>query len=243
MTDRPEACVLIHGAHHGAWVWAPLLAHLRLPTLAVDLPGRGAHPADLRSLTLDDYAMAVAADIQAAGLQRVTLVGHSLSGSVAYTVAARNPNAVTHLVGIAAVFPCPGHSAIDLWPAGLRWLPRTGLALRPGGRRAPVRLSTRKARSRLTNDLDDDQTRWLLANLGPEAVGLTTSPVPRTRLAPDLQRTYVLCSNDRALPAERQRRQARTIDAQIVEIGTGHDPMVSAPRILADVLNGLLPTK
>jgi len=242
MTDRPEACVLIHGAHHGSWVWDPLLAHLRLPTLAVDLPGRGAHPADLRSLTLDDYAVAVAADIHTAGLARVMLVGHSLAGSVAYTVAARNPSVVAHLVGVAAVFPSPGHSAIDLWPAGLRWLPRTGLVLRPGGRRAPLRLSTRNARRRLTNDLDDERARWLLANLGPEAVGLLTSPVPRTRLAADLQRTYVLCSNDRALPSERQRRHARTLGARIVQIDTGHDPMVSAPRLLADVLNGLLPS-
>jgi len=242
MTDRPEAYVLIHGAHHGSWVWDPLLAHLRLPALAVDLPGRGARPADLRSLTLDDYALAVAADIHAAGLRRVILVGHSLAGSVACMVAARNPNAVTHLVGVAAVFPSPGHSAIDQWPAGLRWLPRTGLVLPPGGRRAPLTLSIRKARHRLANDLDDEQARWLLANLGPEAVALTTSPVPETRLAPDLARTYVLCGNDRALPAERQRRQARTIGAQIVEIGTGHDPMVSAPGILANVLNGLLPT-
>ncbi len=242
MTDRPEACVLIHGAHHGSWVWDPLLAHLRLPALAVDLPGRAARPADLRSLTVDDYAMAVAADIQAAGLRRVILVGHSLAGSVAYTVAARNPNAVTHLVGVAAVFPRRGQSAIDLWPAGLRWLPRTGLVLRLGGRSAPLRLSTRKALRRLANDLDDEQARWLLANLGPEAVGLTTCPVPRTRLASDLRRTYVLCSNDRAIPCDRQRRHARTIGAQVVQIDTGHDPMVSAPRLLADVLNGLLPT-
>ncbi len=243
MTDRPEAYVLIHGAHHGPWVWDPLLSHLRLPALAVDLPGRGARPADLRSLTLDDYAAAVAADIQAAGLRRVILVGHSLAGSVAYSVAARNPNAVAHLVGVAAVFPPPGHSAIDLWPAGLRWLPRTGLVLRPGGRRGPLRLSTRKARHRLANDLDDEQARWLLAKLRPEAVALTSCPVPQTRLAPELPRTYVLCRNDRALPAQRQRRQARTLGAQIVEIATGHDPMVSAPQTLAVVLNGLPPTE
>ena len=242
MTDRPEAYVLIHGAHHGSWVWDPLVAHLRLPTLAVDLPGRGTHPADLRSLTLDDYAIAVAAEIRAAGLRRVILVGHSLAGSVAYTVAARNPNAVDHLVGVAAVFPSPGHSAIDLWPAGLRWLPRAGLVLRRGGRRAPLRLRPRKARRILTNDLDHEQARWLLADLGPEGVALTTNPVPEQRLTPDLQRTYVLCSKDRSLPAERQRRQASAIGAQIVQIETGHDPMVGAPRILANVLNDLLPT-
>jgi len=100
----------------------------------------------------------------------------------------------------------------------------------------------RKARRRLANDLDDEQARWRLANIGPEGVALTTSPIPETRLVPDLQRTYVLCSHDRALPSERQRRQACTIGAQVVEIDTGHDPMVSAPRVLADVLNGLLPT-
>ena len=238
MTEPVEAYVLIHGAHHGAWVWDPLVPHLGLPALAVDLPGRG-DPATLRTLTIAGCAEDVIAQIERAGLQRVAVVGHSLAGSVAWTVAAQAPDLVVGLVGIAAVFPPAGKGATDLWPAGLRWMPRVKLALRRGGTRAPVTMSDRNARRRLANDFDEDQTSWLLAHLGPESAGLTTSRVPQLELAPDLRRGYALCCSDMALPVARQRAQADGIRAPIVEMPTGHDPMVSAPQMLARVLDDL----
>jgi len=54
MTD---GIVLIHGAHHGAWVWDDVVPLLSLPSLAVDLPGRGGQagrPATAGILGLDD---------------------------------------------------------------------------------------------------------------------------------------------------------------------------------------------
>lgn len=238
MTAHTEGYVLVHGAHHGAWVWDPLVPHLGLPAVAVDLPGRG-HQTDLRSLTISGCAEAVIAQMRVAGLQRVTVVGHSLAGSVAWTVAAMAPEMVVGLVGIAAVFPPAGKRATDLWPTGLRWLPRARLALRRGGPNEPLTLSDRNARRRLANDLDEDQTAWLLARLGPEAAGLSTSRVPQLQVAPELRRGYVLCRQDMALPAGRQRAQADHIRAPLVELPTGHDPMLSAPQALARVLDGL----
>ena len=35
-----DGVLLIHGAHHGAWVWDDLAPLLDLPHLAVSLPGR-----------------------------------------------------------------------------------------------------------------------------------------------------------------------------------------------------------
>jgi len=238
MTAPVEAYVLVHGAHHGAWVWDPLLPHLGRPALAVDLPGRG-DLATLRTLTISGCAEAVIAQIEGAGLRRVAVVGHSLAGSVAWTVAAQAPDLVIGLVGIAAVFPPAGKGATDLWPTGLRWVPRAKLALRRGGTSAPLTMSDRNARRRLANDCDEDQTAWLLAHLGPESAGLTTSRVPQLQLAPNLCRGYVLCDGDRALPVARQRTQADSIRAPIVEMPTGHDPMVSAPQLLARVLDDL----
>ncbi|HVA07827.1 MAG TPA: alpha/beta fold hydrolase [Acidimicrobiales bacterium] len=238
MTVPVEAYVLIHGAHHGAWVWDPLVPHLALPALAVDLPGRG-DPAKLRTLTISGCVEAVIAEIEGAGLRRVAVVGHSLAGSIAWTVAAQAPDLVVGLVGIAAVFPPAGKDTTDLWPTGLRWVPRVRLALRPGGTHAPLTLSDRNARRRLANDLDDDQTSWLLAHLGPESAGLTISRVPQLQLAPNLRREYVLCRADMALATVRQRAQAECIRAPIVEMPTGHDPMVSAPQLLARVLDDM----
>ncbi|MGH8995319.1 MAG: alpha/beta fold hydrolase, partial [Acidimicrobiales bacterium] len=154
MSEPPEAYVLIHGAHHGAWIWDPLLEHLELPALAVDLPHRG-DTGGLRNLTIAGCAESAIADIRAARFGRVIVVGHSLAGSIAYTIAAQEPDLVAGLVGIAAVLPLPGHRAIvDLWPRGVRWIPTTRLRLRPGGLKAPIRINEQNARRRLANDLD-----------------------------------------------------------------------------------------
>jgi esterase len=96
MTTRAEAYVLIHGAHHGAWVWDSLIEHLHLPAIALDLPGRH-DPNVLRGLTVSDCATAVTAEIRSIGLDRVVIVGHSLAGSVAYAVAAQQPDMVVGL--------------------------------------------------------------------------------------------------------------------------------------------------
>jgi len=72
--------VLVHGGSFGKSCWDLLVDHLRGPVLAVDLPGRGAHPAPLRSVTIASAAASVVADVDAAGFDDVVLVGHSLAG-------------------------------------------------------------------------------------------------------------------------------------------------------------------
>src|SRR5262249_28967903 len=46
--------VLVHGGGLDARCWDPTRALLSAPSIAVDLPGRGAHPADLRLVTFAD---------------------------------------------------------------------------------------------------------------------------------------------------------------------------------------------
>src|SRR3712207_3246313 len=47
--------------------------------------------------------------------------------------------------------------------------------------------------------------------------------------------TYVVCDEDRATPPEAQRGYARRAD-RVVELPTGHHPMLSRPDLLARVL-------
>lgn len=61
-----DGVLLIHGAHHGAWVWDDMAPLLELPYLAVNLLGRGGpanRPAYLGSLTLGDLIASAAADV------------------------------------------------------------------------------------------------------------------------------------------------------------------------------------
>ena len=80
MSADPTPVVLVHGGGFAGSCWDLLLEHLDGPVLAVDLPGRGRHPAALDSVTLESAAASVVADIDAAGFDEVVLVGHSLAG-------------------------------------------------------------------------------------------------------------------------------------------------------------------
>lgn len=79
--------LFIHGMCHGAWCWQeyylPYFAQKGYTSYALDLPAHGNHKADkkLRSLTLQDYASAVAGAIEAIGVTPV-LIGHSMGGRV-----------------------------------------------------------------------------------------------------------------------------------------------------------------
>ena len=72
--------VLVHGGGLDGRCWDPLLPHLDGPAIAVDLPGRGAHPAPLETIRLADCAASVARTSMPAGFDEIVLVGHSLAG-------------------------------------------------------------------------------------------------------------------------------------------------------------------
>ena len=79
--------VLVHGGAHAGDCWELTVAELariapELRVLAVDLPGRGARPADLTALRITDFVNSAVADIEGAGLGDVVVVGHSMAGLV-----------------------------------------------------------------------------------------------------------------------------------------------------------------
>ncbi|CAG6392463.1 alpha/beta hydrolase [Streptomyces cocklensis] len=94
-------------AHLSAY---PELAGRR--TLYVDLPGFGIsdRPADF-GYSLEDHASALAAVLDAAGVDGAEVVGHSMGGSVAIVLAYRRPDLVSRLVLAEANLdpvPAPG---------------------------------------------------------------------------------------------------------------------------------------
>ncbi|HET6953100.1 MAG TPA: alpha/beta fold hydrolase [Acidimicrobiales bacterium] len=76
--DRPTA-VFIHGGATSARCW-DLVRDRVAGSLAVNVPGREDRPADLGTLTVDQAARSLAADIDAAGPTRIVLVAHSSGG-------------------------------------------------------------------------------------------------------------------------------------------------------------------
>ena len=95
--------VLIHGYASDLNSWAfniPALA-ARAPVIAIDLPGHGGSDKDVGEGSLDELAGSAAAALEAFGVSRAHLVGHSLGAAVALVLAARRPALAASLTLIA----------------------------------------------------------------------------------------------------------------------------------------------
>lgn len=95
--------VFLHGFAGDLNGWANLQVGLSasVRTIAFDLPGHGKSLDYPRACNAVVAAKAVLADLQALGLSRVHLVGHSMGGAVAALIALREPALVASLTLIA----------------------------------------------------------------------------------------------------------------------------------------------
>ena len=90
--------VLIHGAGGNHLLWPAALRRLQGATVyALDLPGHGRSRGPGREL-IGDYAADVAGFMEAAGIDRAVLMGHSMGGAIAQQVALEIPQRVGGLV-------------------------------------------------------------------------------------------------------------------------------------------------
>ena len=121
-----RAVLFIHGAafDHSVWQWqSRYFAHHGFGVLAVDLPAHGRSPGRPRA-TIEAMADWVAAFIDAAGLERAALVGHSMGSLVALQCALAHPQRVEKLALVGTSLPMPVGEAFlaaahDDDPAGL----------------------------------------------------------------------------------------------------------------------------
>jgi pimeloyl-ACP methyl ester carboxylesterase len=101
------AVVFIHGAEHDHCVWvlqSRYLAHHGRGVLAVDLPGHGRSEGPPLA-SVEDMADWIVALLDAAGVQRASLVGHSMGSLVAVECAANHPERVAKIVLLGTAVP------------------------------------------------------------------------------------------------------------------------------------------
>jgi pimeloyl-ACP methyl ester carboxylesterase len=238
--------LLVHGAWHGAWCWDRVLELLRSSGYrpeAMDLPGHGDSPEPLGDLHRD--ADAVAARLDTIG-EPTLLVGHSYGGMV--ITDAGSHEAVAALVYVCAFMPTAGQSLMDTWrgqrrPEGAAESDLLG-CVRFTDDESAMYLEGDGVVSALYGDCDPPVQQWSLERLGQQLTASFTQ-VPRHVAWASKPTTYVVCTEDRSIPAWHQRRMAGNA-SRVAELTAGHSPFLSTPdtltRVLADAANGVAPS-
>ena len=225
--------VLIHGGGLDSRCWERLAPYLDGQVLAIDLPGRGTHPAPLESVSFAECAASVRDDIDAAGFGEVVLVGHSLAGCSIPAMVGLLGDRVRHVVFVACTVPEDGRSSLDTLD------PEIQARIRASGEPlTPRPMDAEMAKIVLGNDLTEEQFSWCLERLVPEAPRLTADPVDLSPLRTSVGRTWVRTLQDVIVPAAKQLRFAGNVgNCPVVDVDAGHMCMVSQPAALASLLS------
>ncbi|MDB5892128.1 MAG: alpha/beta hydrolase [Polaromonas sp.] len=252
--------VLVHGAWHGGWCWQRVTAALQQQghrVFAVTLTGLGERAHLLSpAITLETHINDVLGVIEAEELHDVVLAVHSYAGMIGTAVADRlgdpalaaphgaQPLAATrqtrirHLVYVDAVVPKPGES----------WSSTQSAATQQ------QRLSAAQASADFSFPppdpevfgLKDADHAWVKRRQTPHP-GKTYQALldfDMHRLAA-IPRTFVNCTQPALPTIEPSRLRVRDPrfwdgawlpNSNIIELKTGHDPMISEPAALANIL-------
>jgi len=163
------ALVLIHGGEHSADCWDLTVdeLHRQAPELrvpAVDLSGHRATPGHLATVTVGDWVRSAVAQIAAAGLEDVVVVGHSLAGlTVPGVVAKLGPLRVREMILAACSVPPQGKAIVDTLSGPLAWYVRRAARLTKPPATTPDLLAAWLFCNRMTRG----QRRFALSQIRP----------------------------------------------------------------------------
>jgi pimeloyl-ACP methyl ester carboxylesterase len=236
--------VLVHGAWHGAWCWRRVVDALQAQghrVHAVTLTGVGDRVHLMSSLiTLETHIADVANALVAEEMEQVVLVAHSYAGMLGTAIADRMPQRLRHLVYVDAVVPRPGES----------WSSTHASATREA-RLAAAQASpdySFPAPDPAVFGLADEDHAWVKRRQTAHPGHTYQAPLQfdPQRVA-SVPRTFVDCVLPRLGTIDSIRPRVRDPKfwdgawaggggMRIVELQTGHDPMISAPADLTRIL-------
>jgi pimeloyl-ACP methyl ester carboxylesterase len=235
--------VLVHGAWHTGESWkrvAPRLEAGGHQVLAPSLTGYG-DKVDLAGpdVGLDTHVTDIVDLVERQDLTEVVLVGHSYAGLVVSAVADRVPERIARIVYLDAMVPRDGENAIDVMPVS-QFLVDAALASESGWRIPPVPESP--APFGLFGVTDPADIAWLKSTLSDQPVDCLRQRVKLTNAAADaIPRTHIHCT---VVPDGFERRPVPALQpngspADVRELPTGHDAMITMPDELTKILMDL----
>jgi pimeloyl-ACP methyl ester carboxylesterase len=225
--------VVAHGAWSAGWAWKkmhPLMAARGHRLLTPSHTGLGerahlAHP----GIDLDTHIADILGVIEMEDLRGVILIGHSYGGMVATGVAGRARDRIARLVYVDAFAPRDGDSVLSLTPAREQAM-REAVAKSGEGWKIP--------QNPMPPDTPEADKSWAEPRRRPQPFKTFEQKLKLAGGELTLPRHYIYCSrhppND---PFRQFLERARREGWGVSEIDASHNPHITCPEVLMDVLD------
>jgi pimeloyl-ACP methyl ester carboxylesterase len=234
--------VLLHGIGSGAASWVQQFEVLGASrrVLAWDAPGYGAStPVAAESPVAGDYAMVLKQWLDALGIERCVLVGHSLGAIIAGAFAAACPQRVA---GLLLLSPAGGYGAASAEVRETKRDQRLAMITELG----PQGLAEKRSANMLSAHASDAARAWVRWNMSrviPRGYAQATHLLANADLASDLARctgcvNVAVGADDAITPpaaCERLAQAART-PLQVVP-HAGHAGYIEAPAAYTAIID------
>lgn len=222
--------VLVAGMRLGAWAWDEVVPYLRAA-------GHGAHALTLSGLAdkqgvpagQQTHVQDIVDEVEGQDLRDVVLVGHSYSGTPVGQAAERIGDRLTRVVFVDSSVPADGEAFVSAWPDDGATVEAS--IAKNGGFWPPVPAGHYDG-----HGLTDEQIALIVGRSTPHPGATLTEPAVLARPLDELPATYVQCLLAGAELSDDVAKLLTSKHWRLVELDTGHWPMFSQPRELAQLL-------
>ncbi|MGH2784158.1 MAG: alpha/beta fold hydrolase [Actinomycetota bacterium] len=261
MAGEGPAIVLIHGMAGSSETWSPLLEALgrSASVIAPDMPGHGASAKPRGDYSLGSLASGIRDLLIVLGIDRATIVGHSLGGGVAMQFAYQFPERCERLVLVSSgglgrevsallrSLSAPGAEYVLALGCSER-VRKAGIAV--GGLLSKVGIRPTPALGevwRSYSSLSDPETRKAFLHTLRSVIdvgGQRVSALDRLYLAAEVPTLIVWGDRDPLIPVAHGRDANAAMPGSRLEIfeGSGHFPHRDSPDRFAGVLADFIAT-
>ncbi len=231
--------VLVHGSWHSGAGWRHVAAELTAAghrVLAPTLAGRGGDAS--ATVTLMDMVDGLCAEVEAAGLQHVVLVGHSAGGTVVAKAAERLAPRLARLVFLSPLLAPDGGCILDAVPPDYAGAFRAMAEASPDNTVFPPWPIWRDG---FIGDADEAMARAAHEELCAEPFGPVIEKVDLSAFAAlEVPKSYVNPMEDTVFPIGEwgffPRMYQRIAPCRLVQLHGSHEVMYSQPAALAAAL-------
>lgn len=223
----PVTFVVAHGAWSAGWAWKKMLPLMsarghRLLTPNYTGLGERAHLAN-SNIDLETHINDIVNVLVYEDLHNVVLVGHSYGGMVCTGVADRARDRISRLIYLDAFVPDDGQSLFDL----------TGQNVEQS--RASALDGWRVAPNPLPPDTPHEDLPWIAARRMPQPIKTFEQALRLTKGPLTVPRRYVQCTKSETFRP--YFNKAKAAGWPVYELASSHNPHITVPTRLADLLD------